>query len=674
MNTPTVNAGGLWVAGRRRPCPRCADLAVRIDRLTPQLRRTDTAGARDFVLGVSTFAVVGVLAAADGGYFPKAWGVSLLLFFGIAIAVVVLPGVQLSVLEGLMVASLAALAAWSALSALWSTDPGQSMLEAQRALVYLGGTGALLLIARRESVVVVLGAVASACVLVSGYALTTRLYPDVFGTVAVERFDRFALSEPVGYSNALGLMAAIGVILTLGFATGAKSAVARGLAGAGLVPLASALYFTASRAAVVALAVGLAIAVAWEPARRKFLGAAAAALALPMMSVWVSTRVDALGKPGIPLDEAARAGHRLALVLIVFAAGTAALVCALVRLRRAPRPRLACVVLVMGVALAGVGLGWVSGGSRPQLQTTSTAGADLMSRLASTSLHGRLDLWSVAWRAAGDHPLLGTGAGSFARSWLQDRPTRLEVRDAHNLYLETLSELGPVGLGLLLTVLVAPLVAAARARHVRLIPTAAGAWVAYSVHAGAHWDWEMPVLTLAALGCGGAILVAARRKAPVWRPSMLVRIGILGGAAALCGFAFVGLVGNVAFERGVEAASVGSTTSAKAQARRAKDWMPWSGEPWRLLGEVARAEGDVVLARASFRHGLERDPHGWGLWVGLASTSRGRARVHAVEQATRLNPHAVEVAVLRRRALSDRDTAVSRSDLRQTRLRAEGKR
>ena len=53
-------------------------------------------------------------------------------------------------------------------------------------------------------------------------------------------------------------------------------------------------------------------------------------------------------------------------------------------------------------------------------------------------------------------PLLGEGAGSFSRTWLRERPVANEARDAHNLYLETLAELGPIGLVLLLLVLVTP--------------------------------------------------------------------------------------------------------------------------------------------------------------------------------------------------------------------------
>jgi hypothetical protein len=38
-------------------------------------------------------------------------------------------------------------------------------------------------------------------------------------------------------------------------------------------------------------------------------------------------------------------------------------------------------------------------------------------------------------------------------------------------------------------------------------------WILCLVHAGVDWDWEMPVVTLAALYCGGAMLVAARAAA-----------------------------------------------------------------------------------------------------------------------------------------------------------------
>ena len=62
------------------------------------------------------------------------------------------------------------------------------------------------------------------------------------------------------------------------------------------------------------------------------------------------------------------------------------------------------------------------------------------------------------------HEVLGSGAGTYEQYYLQHRTSGLKVRNAHNLYLETLADLGPVGLLLLIAGLVTPLVAGIRAR------------------------------------------------------------------------------------------------------------------------------------------------------------------------------------------------------------------
>jgi O-antigen ligase len=90
---------------------------------------------------------------------------------------------------------------------------------------------------------------------------------------------------------------------------------------------------------------------------------------------------------------------------------------------------------------------------------------------AGTILHpgsdrgsGRLDLWSAAWRGWKEHPWLGLGEGNFrvhALDLLQTTPgvnTAAHYvaagREVHNAYLETLTELGPLGLALFLCVIV----------------------------------------------------------------------------------------------------------------------------------------------------------------------------------------------------------------------------
>ncbi len=115
--------------------------------------------------------------------------------------------------------------------------------------------------------------------------------------------------------------------------------------------------------------------------------------------------------------------------------------------------------------------------------------------------------WSVARADAAEHPLLGSGAGSFDDYWREHRPIPASVQDAHSVYLETAAELGVVGLALLLCALGAPLLALRRAqgKHVAI---AAAAYIAFLAHAGLDWDWEMPVTTIAGLACGAVLLAS----------------------------------------------------------------------------------------------------------------------------------------------------------------------
>src|SRR5204863_1288871 len=117
----------------------------------------------------------------------------------------------------------------------------------------------------------------------------------------------------------------------------------------------------------------------------------------------------------------------------------------------------AAVAVLALVALAVVAAGLVrAGGPEAAVRRAYhafTAPAPLVKtnesrRLFSLSGNSRSEYWHVAWREVKDHPWLGGGAGSFQRFWLRHRRLGLPVLDAHSLYLETLAELGPVGLAL----------------------------------------------------------------------------------------------------------------------------------------------------------------------------------------------------------------------------------
>ena len=120
--------------------------------------------------------------------------------------------------------------------------------------------------------------------------------------------------------------------------------------------------------------------------------------------------------------------------------------------------------------------------------------------------------WHVAWKEYTLNPITGSGAGTFDSFWLHYRPVSSFARDAHSLYVETLAELGPVGLALLLVGLALPIVSArAAARASRLGAAAAAGYVAFLVHAFVDWDWELPAVTVPALALGAAVVILARR-------------------------------------------------------------------------------------------------------------------------------------------------------------------
>jgi hypothetical protein len=176
----------------------------------------------------------------------------------------------------------------------------------------------------------------------------------------------------------------------------------------------------------------------------------------------------------------------------------------------------------------------------------------------------------------------------------------------------------------------------------------AGAYVAFVLHAAIDWDWQMGGLTITALLCGGALVVAARPEPAARTLTVPVRAAALALVVPLVAFAFVLQVGNAAIASAARAADRGDSARATAQARRAKAWNSWSYQPWELLGEVQLSRGDLSAARGSFRTALAKDHANWSLWLDLAKASKGRARRQALARAAELAPRSPEIAELRR--------------------------
>jgi hypothetical protein len=220
--------------------------------------------------------------------------------------------------------------------------------------------------------------------------------------------------------------------------------------------------------------------------------------------------------------------------------------------------------------------------------------------------------------------------------WLRHRDRNLGVLDAHSLYLETLAELGPVGLLILLVALGLPLLAAVRVARRPLIPAIAGAYAAFLVHAAVDWDWELPVVALPALVLGGVL--TAEASAPARPVSRSARAAAVGVALVIGVAAFVGLTANSALTAAVLALDRGRTDRAAHEARKAERWALWSAEPRRLAAEAAAAAGESEAARSAALAALERDPGNVRVWRLLARVS-ATDRARAYRRIAELDPH-----------------------------------
>jgi O-antigen ligase/polysaccharide polymerase Wzy-like membrane protein len=620
-----------------------------------QERATTTLAARPVAAGFGIgFALSGGLGASNGGYWPSAWAwLALAGGWSILVAVALRAEIALGTAAKLFVAALAAFALWTLASGAWSSSAGRSGYEFQRAAAYTVAVLALVIVVRARATTGLLAGSWAGISLVSLYALGTRLFPERLGIF--DPTSGYRLSSPLGYSNALGIYAVLGALLATGLAVHARLVALRSLAAASLLVLVPTLYFTFSRGASIALVLGLLVAVAVDVERLRYIATLIPTAAFTAIAVAVSSHADALTHTGAPLATASREGHRIAFLLVVLAllsASCTAGICVVERrisvaapLRRAfAYALLAIAIAVPSVVLvrAGGPLSLADRAAR-DFRGPTTTDPNLNLRLLSFSGNARVDEWRVALRSFRDHPLHGTGAGTYEEYWALERPSLLKVRDAHSLYFEVLGELGIVGLVLVLGFAGVPLVALVRARRQRLVPAATAVFAAWAFHAGIDWDWEMPAVTLTAF-LAGIVGIVAFDRAPAAAPSRRRRAAAVAAAAVFSAVAVVAVAGNTALTHAWNAAGDGDWAASASAARTARRWLPWSALPLQALAEADLALGRPGPAARAARAGIAKDPRNWQLWFDLALAVRGRSRVAAARVALRLNPRSPELA------------------------------
>ncbi|QEC49567.1 hypothetical protein FSW04_19660 [Baekduia soli] len=462
------------------------------------------------------------LAFADGGFNEGARDVSLTgvgVLLGLAALLAPRPLPQTAPARWAL-GGLALLTAWTTLSERWAPLADEAWSTAERDALYLAGLAAVagVLHARRHARLAE-PVLAAGTLIVIGYGLLGRLLPDVVHVVSsVSAGGR--LDKPLTYWNAMGALAAMGVVLCARLGGDATRPVAlRCAAAAAAAPLGAGLYLTFSRGGLAACAAGLVVLLAltptWSQLRAAIIAVETGVLGAELCASSSAVRTLQGGHP-------ARDGA-IVLVLIVVVMAAAAAVqwwvagvdnAGTARRGRLPLPphhawiaaALVAAMLVIPVAVAANSDGPSSVDPRFGSSTSRLASAD----------SPRYEYWRVALHAFAHHPVKGVGAGGFAAEWLRARHEARPARDAHSLPIETLAELGLVG-GLLLAAFAGGVAAAAR-RVQRTDPTlAAGpvaALVAYAFHASIDWDWEMPALSLVAVALMGLLLARSASSRP----------------------------------------------------------------------------------------------------------------------------------------------------------------
>jgi Flp pilus assembly protein TadD len=290
------------------------------------------------------------------------------------------------------------------------------------------------------------------------------------------------------------------------------------------------------------------------------------------------------------------------------------------------------------------------------------------SRLIATS-SVRARYWDEALKIHAKSPWVGAGAGGYATARTRFRKDALSVRQAHGYVVQTLADLGWVGLAVSLLALLAWAVGTGRAlglrRRDRGLPWDAervglaaltAVVVIFGVHSAIDWTWFVPANAATALLCAGwvlgrgplrARLAASGRLGARWavgangapaaaratsvlagRPSRgrRVRLAALRGA----GPAAAALVGALALlaawsadqpvraEHASDAAfdrlDHGQPGAAASIARLAVERNPLSADPLFDLAAIQQAQGQNRAAEATLERAVKLQPADAETW------------------------------------------------------------
>jgi hypothetical protein len=600
----------------------------------PLARESTFSGEASQLLAIGLIAVAtAALGFVQGGYSQEAVAIATVVVWAAAGAGIVLGLWSRSeVPRAALVSgfSLLGLVVLSAVSMAWADDPGRSFDASIRVAGYLGLFTLVVVAAPRTGKRAWLFGLALGLTVLCAAALGSRFVPTLFGNADRELGAAIPnaagrLSYPIGYWNGLAALLAIDAVLLAWLAAYARGRYARALA-AGLLPLpVLGIYLASSRGGLAAAAVGGAVLLMLARNRRAMLAGAVLGGAGGGLLVLVARTQDDF----VSGVAGASANNQGALMLLVTLVCVGLVGAARYRLdpwlqrvgstRRPIWPFALGLVVVVGAVIA------LAGRDNPQAGAGAGPAQGVSAgHLTSAGSSGRYQFWTAALDAFASHPVGGVGAGNFELYWNAHPQLSIPLVNAHSLYLETLAELGPAGLALVLAFLAVPVLAATRRRSFA-VPrveddAALAVLAAAALSAALEWTWQIPVAFAPVIVATG-LLVAGAGVEPATDDSARRQSTFALGVATLVAAwisiwaAALSFAGEHELGASRSAAARGDLAQAADDARIAARLQPWSPEPPLQLALVDELGGELGAARTAALDAVHSAPGDWRTWA-----------------------------------------------------------
>ena len=518
------------------------------------------------------------------------------------------------------------LVVWTGVTIWWSIVGDRSWDAFNKSLAYAAflGLGFVLASIGRE---LAARLAASMLSLVVGVTLTWALVAKAIPDLDPDG-DRVArIREPIGYWNALALLADVALALGLWLGTAPTHRRTVRVAGGLLLYVSTlALLLTLSRAGVV---VGVGVLALWLvlSSQRVEGGLLLVAASIPALVVgaWAFTRPALTEDVATRSDRAADGtvfgilalvGAGVVAVLVAWAAGRSP---APATRRRTGRGLVVVAVLCVIAASAAVSVAAAD---------AVTSGRDCSevvndpSRLGSLDPNNRLCWWEEAWDVFVEHAPEGAGAGTFEVARKRFRPDERSVAQPHSVPLQQLADGGVVALGLFVLVILAGvavcvcalrrLSGAERAASVALVAAPA----AYLVYALVDFNWDFIAVTAPTMVALGVLAGAGRDTRAGGRHALLAIGVVLVAAALLVSFSFPRLADR-AERRSTRALAAGDFDRALDQAAWAEFFNPVSADPLFARARVAERRGIAWRAERAYIDAVELQPDNPETWYTL---------------------------------------------------------